>query len=128
MTEATAVLAGRRFFYGAVVRAAHDGDTVTVDIDLGYKVWLSGQTVRLAGIDCAELRGGGAASKLLAVRARDWLRAAFLNCPMFLDSTGKDSFGRWLGVLYDPGGLCLNDELVRLGLAVVYRPAGSEKE
>ena len=33
-----------------------DGDTVDVDIDLGFDVWLKNQRVRLYGIDTPESR------------------------------------------------------------------------
>ena len=33
-----------------------DGDTVDVDIDLGFGVWLRNERVRIVGIDCPESR------------------------------------------------------------------------
>ena len=33
-----------------------DGDTVDVHIDLGFDVWLSGQRIRLMGLDTGESR------------------------------------------------------------------------
>jgi endonuclease YncB( thermonuclease family) len=40
----------------AAVVKVHDGDTVTLKIDLGFDICLTG-TFRLAGIDTPELRG-----------------------------------------------------------------------
>ena len=37
--------------YKAQVVSVYDGDTLTVDIDLGFEVWLRKQKIRLAGID-----------------------------------------------------------------------------
>ena len=43
--------------YRAFVRKVYDGDTVTVDIDLGFDVVLKGQKIRLLKINAPEVRG-----------------------------------------------------------------------
>ena len=40
-----------------------DGDTVDVDIDLGFGVWLQNQRIRLYGIDTPESRTSDAEEK-----------------------------------------------------------------
>ena len=35
----------------------YDGDSVTLDIDLGLGIWSTGQKCRLSGIDTPEIRG-----------------------------------------------------------------------
>ena len=42
--------------YKATIIKVVDGDTVDVDIDLGFDVWLRNQRIRLFGIDCPESR------------------------------------------------------------------------
>ena len=42
--------------YKCKIRKVIDGDTVDVDIDLGFGVWLRKQRVRLVGIDTPESR------------------------------------------------------------------------
>jgi len=42
--------------YRCVIRRIVDGDTVDVDIDLGFEVWVMNQRVRLVGIDAPETR------------------------------------------------------------------------
>ncbi len=42
--------------YKAVVTRVVDGDTVDVDIDLGFNVWLKKQRIRLYGLDTPESR------------------------------------------------------------------------
>ena len=42
-----------------------DGDTIDVDIDLGFDVWLRNQRVRLHGIDTPESRTRNKAEKVL---------------------------------------------------------------
>lgn len=43
------------YTYRATVQSVHDGDTITVDVDLGLGVWRRGQRVRLDGINAREL-------------------------------------------------------------------------
>jgi len=42
--------------YSCVIKRIIDGDTVVVDIDLGFDVWLNNQHIRLSGIDAPEIR------------------------------------------------------------------------
>jgi micrococcal nuclease len=42
--------------YSCVIKRVIDGDTIEVDIDLGFDVWLHNQRVRLAGIDAPAIR------------------------------------------------------------------------
>ena len=42
--------------YRATIRRVVDGDTVDVDIDLGFGVWLKDERVRIMGIDTPESR------------------------------------------------------------------------
>ena len=44
------------FEYPCIIRKIIDGDTVDVDIDLGFDTWLLNQRIRLHGIDTPESR------------------------------------------------------------------------
>mgnify|MGYP006276139399 CR=1 FL=1 len=110
----------RCFFYRAHVTDVHDGDTVTVDIDLGFSMSLRKLKVRLHGIDTAEMTSEDAALKSKAIAARDWLRSQILNKDIYLESGGLDKYGRWLGKVHTKEGLNCNDELVKMGLALSY--------
>ena len=48
-----------------------DGDTVDVDIDLGFGVWLQNQRIRLYGIDTPESRTSDAEEKKVWVELRN---------------------------------------------------------
>ena len=54
-----------------------DGDTVDVDIDLGFGVWLQNQRIRLYGIDTPESRTSDAEEKKYGLAAKqrmqEWL-------------------------------------------------------
>ena len=42
--------------YRCKLKKVVDGDTVDIDIDLGFEVWLKNQRVRLYGVDTPESR------------------------------------------------------------------------
>ena len=62
--------------YKAFVRKVYDGDTITVDIDLGFDVVLKAQKIRLVRINAPEVRGAERASGL---KSRDALREKICN-------------------------------------------------
>jgi len=61
------------YHYKAFISAAYDGDTVTADIDLGLKIIVKGEKLRLNRINTPEARGtereAGAGKPRLAARA-----------------------------------------------------------
>jgi len=46
-----------RYVYAAEVVRVYDGDTIYMDIDLGFRMWLREEPLRLWGIDTPEVRG-----------------------------------------------------------------------
>jgi micrococcal nuclease len=93
----------------------HDGDTCTVDIDLGFSVIFRNQIIRLARINAPELATPGGPPAQVA------LSGMISGKPITLKTTldRKEKFGRYLGEIW-VGGLNVNDEMVRLGFAVPY--------
>ena len=79
-----------------------DGDTVDVDIDLGFGVWLRKQSIRLYGIDKPESRTSDPIEKVYGNAAKDflvkWTGAGELRIKTHIDAKGK--FGRILGELW----------------------------
>ena len=79
-----------------------DGDTVDVDIDLGFGVWLHKERVRLYGIDTPESRTRDLEEKKYGLAAKDFLTGMLDDDQIILkthkDKTGK--FGRILGELW----------------------------
>jgi len=105
------------YWYKGIVTDVYDADTVSIDIDLGFNIWMKDQRFRLYGIDAPEIRGDERADGLVA---RDWLRERILGNPVIVnsykDSVGK--YGRWLGKIYSLDYVtCYNDALVANGLA-----------
>ena len=91
--------------YRANVVGIYDGDSVTLDIDLGLGVWSKGQKCRLLGIDTPEIRGG---ERIDGLKSKQRLCELILGKQVAIetqkDKTGK--YGRWLVTIWD-----LNDEL-----------------
>jgi micrococcal nuclease len=104
--------------YRAHVTKVYDGDTVTVDIDLGLGVWLRGQKIRLAGINTPELRGE---EREYGLAARDALRELILDKEVVIktykDKQGK--YGRWIADIY-VGSKFINEWLLEEGFAEIY--------
>lgn len=109
------------YHYRAVVIDVYDGDTITVDIDLGFHVWVRGERIRLAHIDAPEFRG---ATKEAGKAAGDFLRDLILNKTVIVQtiksadgSDEREKYGRYLGVIW-LDGVNVNDLLVSEGHAV----------
>ena len=81
-----------------------DGDTVDVDIDLGFGVWLRGERVRLYGIDTPESRTRDKVEKRYGLMAKDYLKSLLgKTSTLRTKKDGKGKFGRILGefIVYD---------------------------
>lgn len=105
------------FTYNAETIRVIDGDTIVVDIDLGFHVHTV-QTLRLLGINTPELRGPNKeAGKAAKQRLEECLLAGPLTVQTVKDRTGK--YGRYLATIY-ADGIDLNELLVAEGHAVRY--------
>jgi len=87
--------------YKCVITRVIDGDTVDVDIDLGFGVWLKKQRIRLYGVDTPESRTRDKVEKVFGLKAKAFvLEHLPVSSDQVLrtrlqDSRGK--FGRILG-------------------------------
>lgn len=93
----------------------HDGDTLRLEVDLGFNVHLRNIPFRLNRINAPEL---SSASPLGRV-SRDQLRLWTPDNEELVIITQKDKtekYGRYLADLY-VGDVCLNDRLVEEGFA-----------
>ena len=61
--------------YRCKVLRVVDGDTVDVDIDLGFGVWMHKERVRIMGIDTPESRTKDLVEKSYEISYADWLYA-----------------------------------------------------
>ena len=85
--------------YKCKITRVVDGDTVDVDIDLGFGVWMLKQRIRMYGIDTPESRTRDLEEKKYGLAAKDflvkWTNAGGLVLKTHKDGKGK--FGRILG-------------------------------
>jgi micrococcal nuclease len=102
-----------------------DGDTIQVEIDLGFNVRLR-QHVRLYGVNCPETHGPNAseAGKVATAFTAQWLAGW---PPLVLHSRKYDErekYGRVLATIYREGDAeSLNDALIRTGNAIPFMVA-----
>ena len=102
-----------------------DGDTVDVDIDLGFGVWLRKSRIRLLGVDTPESRTRDKEEKKYGLAAKDFLVSKLGDSPILKTTKdGKGKFGRILGeFLVDDGEgrtRSVNDWLISEHHAVRY--------
>ncbi|MEX2579912.1 MAG: thermonuclease family protein [Verrucomicrobiales bacterium] len=77
--------------YRARVTDVYDGDTVTVDVDLGFNVWIHAEEIRLLGIDAPDVRGPERPEGLVSRDAlRDLIDGKDVVIRTVKDPEGKD--------------------------------------
>ena len=103
-----------------------DGDTVDVDIDLGFGIWLKKERVRIMGIDTPESRTSDKVEKVFGLAAKERL-ISLLGSEAILETQvskgGEDmkgKFGRILGNFTTINGEHCAAVLMREGHAVAY--------
>ena len=104
--------------YRAFVKKVYDGDTITVDIDLGFNVFMNNQKIRLSRINTPEIRGK---QREQGLKSKIALEKRILNKKIMIhtqkDKKGK--YGRWLAEIWLDDE-CINDWLLSEGLAEKY--------
>ena len=114
------------YTYKCTVTKIIDGDTIDVDIHLGFDVVLTKQRIRLMGIDTPESR-----TRNLEEKARGLLSKKYMidKCPVgssiTLKSLDRGKFGRILGEIWEAGIDSttvepLNKRMITDGFAVEY--------
>ena len=122
--------------YDVTVIKIVDGDTVDVDINLGFGVWLHDERVRIMGIDTPESRTRDRVEDLFGEAAKARLKDLMEHGGRLITTEDKDGedmkgkFGRILGDFYvEHEGVKkrVTDILVEEGHAVAYF-GGSKEE
>ena len=89
--------------YRCKLRRVVDGDTVDVDIDLGFGIWQMNERVRIMGIDTPESRTRNKIEKKFGLAAKAKLKSLLGPNPVLqttISKKGEDmkgKFGRVLG-------------------------------
>lgn len=83
--------------YDAIVRAIHDGDTITCDMDLGFDNWIHGMKLRLYGLNAPELVTPD------GKKAQVFLAAIIpIGLPVIIETVKdkQEKYGRWLATIF----------------------------
>ena len=116
------------YTYKAKLDRVIDGDTIDVNIDLGFDIQIK-KRVRFAGINTPESRTRDLEEKARGLAAKDRVKAILAENDTFtLQSNEVGKYGRVLGVIYlnkiDGKDcltqVCLNDQLIKEGHGVEY--------
>lgn len=111
-------------YYVKKVSKVVDGDTIDVDIDLGFDISFSSR-VRLAGIDTPESRTADKMEKALGLEAKAFLKHEIEAAKSVVIKTEKmdssEKYGRILGWVYlDGSDISLNQKMIDVGHAWGY--------
>ena len=101
-----------------------DGDTIDVEIDLGFDISFSSR-VRLAGIDTPESRTTNKAEKVLGLEAKEYVKSKVKEAKDVVIKTEKmdssEKYGRILGWLFlDGSKISVNEQMIADGYAWGY--------
>ena len=111
-------------YYVKKVTKVVDGDTIDVDIDLGFDISFSSR-VRLAGIDTPESRTTDKMEKALGLEAKAYLKHEIEAAKSVVIKTeqmdSSEKYGRILGwVFLDGSTVSLNEKMITDGHAWGY--------
>jgi micrococcal nuclease len=111
-------------YYVKKVTNVVDGDTIDVDIDLGFDISFSSR-VRLAGIDTPESRTSDKAEKVLGLESKEYLKSKIKEAKSVVIKTEKmdssEKYGRILGWVYlDGSSISINEQMISEGYAWGY--------
>lgn len=118
--------------YRAKINKIVDGDTVDIDIDLGFGIWLHNERVRIMGIDTPESRTSDEVEKVFGLAAKARLKELLGETAILktqVDKSGEDAkgkFGRILGDFVAPDGRMVTEIMIEEGHCVPY--FGESKE
>lgn len=109
------------YTYKAECLRVIDGDTIDVQLDLGFNIYHKGR-VRLVGIDTPESRTRDLVEKKFGLAAKQYLKDWIDEEPYILiESTKKGKFGRILGNIWNAAGtVSINQKLIDDCHAVPY--------
>lgn len=117
--------------YKAKILKVLDGDTVDIDLDLGFNIILSNQRVRMAGIDTPESRTVDKEEKIRGTLSKKKLAeklpiGSYVTIETQKSDNNDDKFGRILAIFILEDKTNLNQWMIDNNYAVLYQ--GENKE
>lgn len=109
--------------YKARVNRIIDGDSVVLDIDLGFDIWMDNQHVRIYGIDTPEIRTKDLDEKKIGFIAKKHVEdllpiGEIIKVNTYMNKSSK--FGRILAKIINIDGVDVGLSLLENHLAVEY--------
>ena len=110
--------------YKATVKRVIDGDSLVLDIDLGFYMFMNETKIRLYGLDTPEMNSEDPLLRLQAVLATRYLYDNLLvgskvTIKTVLDK--REKYGRLLATIITQDGFNINDGLLENKLAITYK-------
>jgi len=107
------------YHYLAKVVSVYDGDTCTVDIDVGLRTWIHEEKLRLTRINAPELIG---AQRPAGLASRDFLKSLIENKEIYIRTIKdrQEKYGRYLVEIFvqqNGAWVNVNDLMVQNGHA-----------
>ena len=109
--------------YNAELDRVVDGDTVDVNIDLGFGIWLRKERVRVAGIDTPEKRTRDKVEKIFGLAATAKAHTLIpegSNCIIRTRRDKAGKYGRTMGDFVLEDGTLYTDVMIETHHAVPY--------
>lgn len=117
------------WIYNADVKKIIDGDTFDILIDLGFDTFKHGR-VRLYGVNTPESRTSNLEEKKMGLAAKEftdqWLSSANHKVKIETIIDKNEKYGRILARVWNEAGECLNEAIVKSGLAREYFGIGDK--
>ena len=117
--------------YKATVKRVIDGDSLVLDIDLGFYMFMNETKIRLYGLDTPEMNSDDPLLRLQAVLATRYL---YDNLPVGSKVTIKtildkrEKYGRLLATIITDNGFNVNEGLLQNKLAISYMNLTREEQ
>ena len=113
--------------YKCLINRVVDGDTVDIDIDVGFGIWIKDERVRVMGIDTPESRTRDLVEKAFGLASKERLKelipeGSIQVLKTEVDKSGEDAKGKFGRILGDflVEGKRITETLVEEGHAVAY--------
>ena len=117
--------------YKATVKRIIDGDSLILDIDLGFYMFMNETKIRLYGLDTPEMTSEDPLLRLQAIMATRYLFDNLkvgdkVTIKTVLDK--REKYGRLLATIITKDGLNINEGLIQNKLAVSYHNLTREEQ
>jgi len=90
--------------YNCKIVRVIDGDSIIIDIDLGFSHWIHGESIRLYGVDAPESRTRDLEEKKYGKASKKFVKDFLNSDNILLKTREKGKYGRYLG------DFCVNDK------------------